>query len=244
MRFCDIPRLQAANYYIDVGWKEVKSSLKSYQDSEGLELDPDFQRGYVWSKEQKSAYLYWVLIGGVSGKDLFFNCTSWMRGQNTPVILVDGKQRLNAVMGFMNNEIPLPNGHYYKEYTDHLPIHARFKFHINDIESREKIIQWYIDMNYKGTFHTEKDISKAQLLLELERMGRYLGVETTPPPKDTWLDVVWSSNIPSLLEGKRERVEYGEAIYLGKNNWYKISDTVMHGNLPCANPIGWKHTKF
>jgi len=23
MRFCDIPRLQAANYYIDVGWKEV-----------------------------------------------------------------------------------------------------------------------------------------------------------------------------------------------------------------------------
>lgn len=47
----------------------VENEIKEY----GLEMNPDFQRGHIWTEEQQSKYIEFILKGGKSGRDFYFN---------------------------------------------------------------------------------------------------------------------------------------------------------------------------
>jgi len=166
MKFRDIPQMSQANYAVSVSWSYLESWL-DHNSSEGttLEMDPEYQRGYVWSDEQKTAYCEYTLKGGMSGQDIFWNCASWMKKFDSPVEIVDGKQRISAVLDFLHNKIKV-FGHYYKDFEDRLdPIEPRFTFHVNDLEDPIEVVQWYLDMNTGGSIHTEKDLKPAREML-------------------------------------------------------------------------------
>ena len=51
MKFTDIPQLltNKANYKVDVGFKYFSKTINQYIEEYGLILNPEFQRGHVWT---------------------------------------------------------------------------------------------------------------------------------------------------------------------------------------------------
>jgi uncharacterized protein with ParB-like and HNH nuclease domain len=169
-RFRDIPQMSVANYSASTAWEHMDEKLEDKWGNINGEIDmnPDYQRGHVWTKRQQEEYIEHVLKGGMGGRDIYWNCPGWMDDFRGPMELVDGKQRINAVLLFLNNKIKA-FGYYYKDYTDRMDmINASFIFHVNDLEDRKDVIKWYLDLN-SGQPHSRKDIKKAEdLLKELE----------------------------------------------------------------------------
>src|SRR4051812_25329371 len=97
-KFSEVPRLtRSSNYSVDIPWSYLIESYRIHTNEYGLDVNPDFQRGYCWTREQKIKYVEYVLMGGYSGKDLYFNSPSWngsLKLGKDEYVLVDGKQRL------------------------------------------------------------------------------------------------------------------------------------------------------
>jgi len=138
-----------------------------------LELDPDFQRHYVWNEHQQARYVEFILKGGASSYTLYWNREDWNGENKKPFTIVDGKQRLEAVRKFMRNDLRvfgyLYNGGYlYSEFAGRLPLNARFNMNVNDLD-RAGVLAWYIDLNAGGTAHTEEEIKKVRALLNPDK---------------------------------------------------------------------------
>ena len=169
-KFQDIPQYTHWGHYsCSVSWQYLFSTLDDYNEF-GLDMNPDFQRGHVWTRKQSIAYVEFGLKGGRGGRDILFNCPGWHLGKRKgEFVLVDGKQRLNAVIMFLKDELPA-FGCLRKEYTDKMnSLEQRFLFHINDMETRREMLQWYLDLNTGGVVHTSEEIEKVKFLLEKER---------------------------------------------------------------------------
>lgn len=134
-----------------------------------LDLDPDFQRAHVWNESKRSRYVEFILRRGHSSRDIYFNCAKWPESvDGEPLVLVDGKQRLDAVRRFLHDEV-LAFGRRYSEFSGKLNmLVAYFDFHINSLETRAEVLQWYLDLNTGGVCHTPKEIAKVQALLRME----------------------------------------------------------------------------
>lgn len=167
MKFSDIKQFPRSNYYINVPWSHINNWLEDQGSYFKLELEPDFQRGYVWSTYQKESYLEYILRGGVSGKDIYWNCKGWDNAvKNSPLQIVDGKQRLNAVQEFLSDKV-MVFGHYYSEFEDKLSlIQHNFNVHVNSLQSDQEIVEWYISMNVGGSVHTPEDLKPAYEFLK------------------------------------------------------------------------------
>jgi hypothetical protein len=165
-RFRDIPQISVANYSANTSWCGLSEKLCGMWGNINGEIimDPDYQRGHVWTKRQQTEYIEYILRGGISGKDIYWNCPGWMSDFRGPMELVDGKQRINAVLKFQENKVKVFD-HYFREFTDKLDwVRHQFLFHVNDLKNRADVIQWYLDLN-SGTPHARKDILKAKILL-------------------------------------------------------------------------------
>lgn len=173
IRFRDIPQfISGGSYRINVSWQFLENQLDLIGSGGGLDLDPDFQRAHVWKPEQQVRYVEFVLRGGRSSRDILWNCPTWQRrGNHTtefPVVLVDGKQRLQAVRRFMRDEIRA-FGSLFSEYTDKLRlIGPDFVFQINDLQTRAEVLQWYLDINSGGVVHTDNELAHVRALLKEE----------------------------------------------------------------------------
>ena len=52
-RFQDIPLITIAKYHVDVFWDYIEDWI----DKEEVDMNPDFQRDYVWDQTQKEQYV-------------------------------------------------------------------------------------------------------------------------------------------------------------------------------------------
>jgi len=165
-RFMDIPQMTITYYAVNQPWRDLAERFKTWGNIDcEIDFNPEYQRGNVWTKKQKISYIEYILRGGISGKDIFWNCPGWMSDFRGPMELVDGKQRITAVLEFQENKFKVFD-HYFHEYTDGLDyVRHQFLFHVNNLEKREDIVQWYLDLN-SGTPHKRKDIQKAELILK------------------------------------------------------------------------------
>ena len=139
---------------------------------EGLQLEPDFQRGRVWTDEQSSKFIEFVLQGGKTAKVIYFNKPSWHTSRDIvdgydDFVCVDGLQRITAIRKFMNNEIKA-FGYYRNEFTGNIRGYADMRLNINDLKTKKAVLQWYLEMNTGGVIHTKEEINRVKLLLERE----------------------------------------------------------------------------
>jgi len=161
-RFRDIPQITLAKYQVNIFWNYIEAWILD----NNVDMNPDFQREYVWNQKQKEQYIEWVLRNGDSGRDIYFNHPGWFKKWEGQMVIVDGKQRIDAVIGFMYNKVKA-YGFYLNEYVDKFnSLLCNFVIHVADLESREEVLQWYIDMNTGGTVHTEEEIEKVKSLLK------------------------------------------------------------------------------
>lgn len=163
MKFEDIKQFPNPHYSIDVSWIYLKETLyDNFGQGFNIDLDPLFQRGPVWTEVQQITYVEFILQGGKSGKDIYFNCPDWDVGEGD-MSLVDGKQRLTAVMAFLDNEIKV-FGCYLNEYEDSMSIMTGFNFHINSLNDKE-VLEWYISLN-SGIAHTDEELNRVRGMIK------------------------------------------------------------------------------
>lgn len=75
--------------------------IKRRQERGDLQLDPEFQRGKVWSNKQKSELIESILMGIPIPVFYFFEA------KDTTIQVVDGRQRISAIIDFMNDKFKL-----------------------------------------------------------------------------------------------------------------------------------------
>lgn len=172
MKFKDIPQLtEYGVYQVNVPIRYVLDNITKWEEDSyyQLQLNPDFQRGHVWTEEQQIRYMEFLLKGGKSSRVIYFNKPSWQ--SSMPIkkyddfVCVDGLQRLTAIMRFLKNEIKVFDT-YYKDFEDKLPIRYDVIFNVNNLKTKKEVLQWYIDLNIGGTAHTKEEIDKVKKMME------------------------------------------------------------------------------
>lgn len=168
MKFQDIPQFPTSRYEIDVSWNYIEMNLEQLKGEGELRLDPDYQRGHVWTQEQQQAYVEYVLRGGEVSRTIIFNAPNWDDGKDTFIELVDGKQRLEAVRAFMRNDIPA-FGTYFKDFEDKFPtMNIRFRFQVCCLKTRAEVLDLYLKINAGGTPHSETELERVRKMLKKE----------------------------------------------------------------------------
>lgn len=174
MKFREIKMLMRdGDYEVDVDLSMLEDTIKGYEKTYSLELNPDFQRGHVWNESQQISYVEFFLRGGKTGRKIYFNCPSWIVGnadyEELPMQCVDGLQRITALRRFVNNEIPA-FGCLFKDFEDS-PRRSQsvFQININSLGTRLEVLEWYLQMNEGGIAHSKEEIDRVKSLIEDER---------------------------------------------------------------------------
>lgn len=172
MKFANLKtRIPDGHYKANISWRCLPDALRRYKEEAmcPLDIEPDFQRGHVWTEEQQVAYVEFKLSGGAGSNIIQLNCPGWMSSFDGPFVLVDGLQRITAVARFLNNEIKA-FWTLYSEFEDSLgSIDPDFIFCVNNLKTRAEVLTWYIEMNTGGTPHTREEIARVCEMLHEER---------------------------------------------------------------------------
>jgi hypothetical protein len=133
----------------------------------GLEMNPDFQRGHVWTEVQQSKWIEFLLQGGRSARDFYFNWSN----KTDEYVCVDGLQRTIALQNFVRNKLKA-FGQFFDEFgfpgaamwnpTDEYKVHI----YINHLKTKKEVLQWYVDMNAGGTPHTNEEIERVKKMIK------------------------------------------------------------------------------
>lgn len=177
IKYSEIKKLMdRSNYETNVTFKFIEMTLKEFEEDYGLELNPDFQRGNVWTEQQQISYVEFILRGGKSANVIYFNCPDFSMGSCTriknadklPMQCLDGLQRLTAIRKFLRNDLPIFNGNYLNDFEDKDVILRMqpIRFNVNNIQTKKEIIQWYLDYNDGGTVHSKEELDRVRKLLK------------------------------------------------------------------------------
>jgi uncharacterized protein with ParB-like and HNH nuclease domain len=172
-KFADIPQFTSdGTYQVDYPLTSLVSYIEEEVSEMGLQLNPEFQRGHVWTEEQQIAWLEYHLRGGKSGSIIYLNNPFWHSSRNpkeneySDYVCVDGLQRITAAQRFIHNEIKVFDS-YFNEFEDRIRMaSAMIHLNVNDLKSKREVLQWYIDMNAGGTPHTKEEIERVSKMLE------------------------------------------------------------------------------
>ena len=183
MKWDEIPRLSSCRHSgVDV---QLFRYFCHYIDEEvpaGPVLRPDFRRGDVWTAEQQTACIEYLLRGGLSGRTIYLNAknTGILSPETQDYVCVDGLQRITAIQRFCHDEIPA-FGHLYSQFEGR-PDLTKFTVRVvtNDLQSHEEVLQWYLELNSAGTPHSKEELDRAGILLNREREIHGLQKTTVP----------------------------------------------------------------
>ena len=163
------------SYHVD--WKHYQRTINEYKkDWGGFEINPDFQRGHVWTKEQQTHYIENVMRGVVpfGGITLKLNCANYeddiFDGDlGLGFQCIDGLQRVTALSEYMAGNIK-PFGLSAEDFdgSSYRRRSACFTilFEIYTFKTRAELLSFYLDLNTGGTQHTIEEINRVKQLLQ------------------------------------------------------------------------------
>ncbi len=77
-RFKDIPKFTSdGSWYANYTLVSLVKFINEEIEEAGLQLNPEFQRGHVWTEKQQIAWLEYHLRGGKSGNTIYLNNYLW-----------------------------------------------------------------------------------------------------------------------------------------------------------------------
>lgn len=179
--------LRRSVYSVSVHIHMLQSNLDRYkQDAEEqggvFDLNPDFQRGHVWSREKQVAFVEAVLRG-TAPMTFRFNSAVFgeMAGVTGPgyvnhadFVCIDGLQRITALLAFNRGEFQV-FGRYFAADLKGTPFgsmryHATFE--VFAFRRRIDLLRFYRDLNAGGVVHTDEEIRKVEAMIEVEKQQR------------------------------------------------------------------------
>lgn len=177
MKFKDInPFIKDGTYQVNYSLKSLVNWINEQEQEYNLQLNPDFQRGHVWTKEQQISWLEFFIRGWKTGNILYFNDPYWLTWNHNNTgyndfVCVDGLQRITTIQMFINNEIPV-FGAFYKEFEDPkwLNNNRTIMVNVNTLKTKNDVLKWYIDMNSGGTPHSKEEIERVKKMIIIEKV--------------------------------------------------------------------------
>jgi uncharacterized protein with ParB-like and HNH nuclease domain len=168
-RFSDIPQFtKSPDVRSNVPLGRIKETVV-HAIMDGLQLCPDFQRGHIWTETQQIRYVEYLLRGGKTGRDIYFNHPGWNSCESGDYVCVDGLQRLTTLLRFVNDEIRV-FGSRYSEFEDNLRMTNYIIWHINDLQTKKEVLTWYLEMNEGGTPHTKEELDRVRKMIDNEKV--------------------------------------------------------------------------
>lgn len=139
------------------------------EDYPNVSWFPKFQRGSIWTQEQKEQLILSMLHGLPIGS--FYVNTWWFDEKEKRAkmdhVLFDGQQRFTAILEFLTGQFPITfdDKQYYVtdlSFQEWLSL-KRYPISIINsyIEDWNALIDYYILINKGGTQHTSEDFQKA-----------------------------------------------------------------------------------
>lgn len=162
----------SGSYNVNVPLERLSNYLEGLNEDFGLIMKPDFQRDLCWSEEQKTAYMEFVLRGGKTAKTFYFNSpafgnyTSPATDLGEEILCIDGLQRITTALEFLQDKVEVFGGYTYSQIENYPKNTVHFEININNMKTKNEIVEWYIDYNSGGTVHSEEDLERAKKLLK------------------------------------------------------------------------------
>ena len=126
------------------------SDIRDWKRNNRLELRPDYQRKSVWSKSAQIALID-TILHNIPFPKIYIQAI--VKNENTYRIVIDGQQRMTAILDFIENRLRLKRANLSEEFTSYdgktfqeLPENVR-----NDI------LQYNVDFNEISNT-TEEDV--------------------------------------------------------------------------------------
>lgn len=171
--FADIPQFIAeGSWQYDASPAFLVRFIEEQEAKSGLVMEPDFHMAENWTEEQQVEWLEYFLRGGKEGLTVYLNCPSWnkegMEGPYSDFVCVDGFQRYMAIKRFLEGKICV-FGSFYDEFDDACMIRNKIRININDLQTKEEVLQWCIDLNSGKTLHAEHETRNLKWMLVRER---------------------------------------------------------------------------
>jgi hypothetical protein len=167
--------LPEATWQADYPMRSLESGLEGLaKDFGAVNMTPDFQRGHVWTDEQRKAFCEALIRKAIPQYLLMiqFNCPHWHREVETDlpreIQCVDGLQRLTTIRRMLAGDIR-PFGLHINEFDETTfsvrRIHFCVRFCMHNFKTRKELLQYYYDINAGGTPHTAAELEKIRSLL-------------------------------------------------------------------------------
>lgn len=96
---------------------EITSSVRSFlreYSRDTYDFDPFYQRDLVWTREQKQAFIKALLLEETDVRPTFLDNMYQASIQKHEYEILDGKQRLSAILSYVHNEFSV-DGYFYKD---------------------------------------------------------------------------------------------------------------------------------
>lgn len=177
-----INAIPACRYSVDVGFDDIEWMIEKYRNSyDGFEENPDFQRGWVWTRDQQIAFIESFIRGGVGDttRTIVLNCSDFQRDQATDSDLkgfcvVDGLQRITAVRQFMKDEFTVFNDlveggldkNFFNGSRFNLKSQQGLRFNVMNFQYKSELLDYYLAINAGGTVHSKEELDRVRAMRE------------------------------------------------------------------------------
>lgn len=149
--------------------QEINSSIKFFAENCNIDFDvylptkgKNLQRGFVWTRDQKRELIWSVLMNRLIPRMAMLNIVSDKSDVKGTYQVIDGKQRLSAMIDFYKNKFDLiidHNPYYFKDLPeDYQRVISGFMFpyyiaheDYGNVFTDEDKISWFKYINFAGT---------------------------------------------------------------------------------------------
>ena len=173
-----ISAIPKCNYSVDVGFDDIEWMIEKYRTNyDGFEENPDFQRGWVWTREQQIAFIESYIRGGVGDttRTITLSCPDFQRDQVADsdlkgFVIIDGLQRITAIRQFMKDEFTVFNdvveGGVTKDFFNgsrfNLKSQQGVRFNVMNFQYKSELLDYYLAINAGGTVHTKEELNRVR----------------------------------------------------------------------------------
>ena len=132
----------------------------------GIQDSPDYQRGYVWSEEDKAKFIHSIMMRSDLGKIVLVELPYT---ESAYYEILDGKQRINALRDFIAGKFKYRNHFHWElsridrsEIENSLITVAKIK---SDQLTKVEKLELFLSVNAAGVPQTEEHLSHVRRLL-------------------------------------------------------------------------------